>query len=382
MTADRRPRAVESIVVPRLGGLREVPELPWAYEVVDASGEPVGPVTAYLRHLAANDCPSTTTRSYGLALLRWWRFLAAIETPWDRASRDEFVDHVLWMRTSTPTHGGVRATKPGFAARTINHAAAVISGFYEFHAENGTGPLVNPTANAGARVNAHHNPMQPFARGARTLGRQKLPKAAPQSIPDEIMNYLFAGLRCDRDRAIIGMFLSTGARATELLTLQGDGLDFGNHRIRVRRKGSREYQWLPASPDSFVWLRLYLGKRRIHTDEAVWLTLRKPLRPLAYPACRQVFERAQTELGTTYTLHQLRHTAAYRMLEDPNVLLTDVQWVLGHASLLSTQIYVQARPEDVLTRMAEHHRRPQVPAAQSMPAFGYDADTLSTLFEG
>jgi integrase len=36
----------------------------------------------------------------------------------------------------------------------------------------------------------------------------------------------------------------------------------------------------------------------------------------------------------------LRHTAAYRMAEDPALPLTDVQFVLGHAQLATTQLYL------------------------------------------
>jgi hypothetical protein len=43
----------------------------------------------------------------------------------------DFVDHVLWMRAATVGHGGSVAVKPGYAPRTTNHAAAVISGFYD-----------------------------------------------------------------------------------------------------------------------------------------------------------------------------------------------------------------------------------------------------------
>jgi hypothetical protein len=37
-----------------------------------------------------------------------------------------------------------------------------------------------------------------------------------------------------------------------------------------------------------------------------------------------MFERVNTRAGTTATLHSLRHTAAYRMAEDPALPLTDV----------------------------------------------------------
>lgn len=94
------------------------------------------------------------------------------------------------------------------------------------------------------------------------------------------------------------------------------------------RKGIRELQELPASSDAFVWLRLYQvemegliprGRR-----QPLWWTLRKPVRPLTYHAVHRMFERAGEATGSSATLHSLRHTAAYRMAEDPALPLTDV----------------------------------------------------------
>lgn len=377
---DREPRNLENILLPRIGAVVSVPGTAVGVKVIDATGEAIEPIRGYLHDLAANGCSKATCRSYALALLRWWRFLAAIGEDWERVSSEEYVDFVVWMRTASPEHGSGKSLSIGYAPRTINHSSAVLAGFYDFHAQYGRGPRVNPTSGRAARLYAHHNPMQPFTRGNRLLGRQKVPRASPKSIPDTLTDELFAALNYHRDRALIAMFLSTGARATELLTVTGDGLDFGNNRIQVDRKGGRGKQWLPASPDAFVWLRLYLGQRRLSAHEAVWLTLRKPLRALDYPACRNVFIRAQRKLGTDYTLHQLRHTAAYRMMADPNVSITDVQWVLGHSSLTTTQIYTVARPEDVFAVMAEHHRKRSEPRQVQPVAVGYDAGSLSTLF--
>jgi hypothetical protein len=100
-------------------------------------------------------------------------------------------------------------------------------------------------------------------------------------------------------------------------------------------------QTLPASPDAFVWLRLYqqeLGDRVPNGfDEPLWWTLRRPYRPLSYDAARMMFGRAQRELGTNWTLHNLRHAAAYRMANDPHMSLVDVQW------LSVTRIWPQLR---------------------------------------
>ncbi|GLV76065.1 hypothetical protein Shyhy02_40650 [Streptomyces hygroscopicus subsp. hygroscopicus] len=168
-----------------------------------------------------------------------------------------------------------------------------------------------------------------------------MPKRVPRSVPDTEFNEIFARLPSHRDRALVAFYISTGARASELLTAWQGGVDPGRQLIGVVRKGTGEVQELPASTDAFVWLRLY----QLEMEDAIprgrrvplWWTLRNPSRPLTYHAAHRMFERANTKAGTSATLHALRHTAAYRMAEDPNLPLTDVQFVLGHRQLTTTQ---------------------------------------------
>ena len=68
---------------------------------------------------------------------------------------------------------------------------------------------------------------------------------------------MFAALGSHRDRALVALWVSTGARAAELLGVTCGDIDPGRQLITVIRKGSRALQQLPASPDAFVWLRLY-----------------------------------------------------------------------------------------------------------------------------
>jgi site-specific recombinase XerD len=164
-------------------------------------------------------------------------------------------------------------------------------------------------------------------------------------------------------------------------------VDPGRHLITVVRKGTRAPQELPASTDAFVWLRLYQlqmegvipkGRR-----EPLWWTLRMPVRPLTYHAAHRMFERAVARAGRTATLHALRHTAAYRMAEDPALPLTDVQYVLGHALLSTTQIYLTPRKEEVIRRILAHHAdqtRQASKRAAPPAAPGYRADSLAVLF--
>jgi len=104
-----------------------------------------------------------------------------------------------------------------------------------------------------------------------------------------------------------------------------------------------------------------------------------------------MFGRAAAALGANWTLHDLRHTAAYRMARDPQLPLTDVQWVLGHAHLPTTQLYLTPLPGDVIAEVLAHHRRSGQlgTAAEDVPGTGAEAppsayrrESLDVLFGG
>jgi len=176
------------------------------------------------------------------------------------------------------------------------------------------------------------------------------------------------------------LWVSTAARASELLGMCCGDVDPGQQLVTVIRKGSRAVQQLPASPDAFVWLRLYqsglAGAVPLGRDDPLWVTRRRPFRPLTYHAARAMFSRATAALGANWTLNDLRHTAAYRMARDPLLPLTDVQWVLGHAHLSTTQLYLTPMPADVIAGVLAHHRRGR-PGAVGDPVGGVDGATGS-----
>ncbi|HSL08837.1 MAG TPA: tyrosine-type recombinase/integrase, partial [Pseudonocardiaceae bacterium] len=316
----------------------------------------VEPVAAYLRDLQAAGRSAATARSYGLDLLRWFRFLWAVEVCWDRASRIEARDFCRWLQVAgqpvrrhwrragepeSPPGGRSAGGRRPYAASVRAHSETVLRSFYDFHRDLGSGPILNPfpldRSRRGRRAHAHRNPMDPPRHERTGLYRPTVPARVPRSVPDAEFNEIFARLGSHRDRALVAFYVSTGARASELLSATQGGVDPGRQLITVVRKGSREIVQLPASTDAFVWLRLY----QVEMDEQIprrrtgplWWTLRRPPRPLTYHAVHRMFERVNEQAGTSATLHSLRHTAAYRMAEDPRLPLTDVQFVLGHAQL-------------------------------------------------
>jgi site-specific recombinase XerD len=402
ITQDESSRDLASLVVRQVGSLQATGD-PWdPYRLIDGDGVAVEGVAAFLRDLLAAGRSVATARSYGMDLLRWLRFLWAVGVSWERATRVEARDFSRWLqvagkparphwRRRDDVAGESTAGSAGgvYSASVRAHSETVLRGFYDFHRDAGSGPILNPfpldRSRRGGRANAHHNPMEPHRDERSGLYRPRVATRIPRSVADGEFNQIFARLGSHRDRALVAFYVSTGARASELLSATVGGVDPGRQLISVVRKGSRQTQQLPASTDAFVWLRLYqlemeelipAGRR-----QPLWWTLRRPARPLTYHAAHRMFERVNQRAGTAATLHSLRHTAAYRMAEDPSLPLTDVQLVLGHAQLTTTQIYLTPRKEDVIRRLLAHHAEATRRAAAPVtPAPGYRAEALEALF--
>jgi integrase len=143
--------------------------------------------------------------------------------------------------------------------------------------------------------------------------------------------------------------------------------------------------WVAASPDTFQWLRLYLVERGdVPAGDALWWTLREPRRPLTYQALRKILTRIDTQLGTNLVLHDFRHTCALRLASDPAVPLVHVQAHLRHKHITTTERYLQARADDVVTSVQTHYGTAQRPVPQAAPeasraAWQYDDDDLLIL---
>ena len=173
-------------------------------------------------------------------LLRWFRFLWAVQVPWDRATRAEARDFCRWMLVAgkpvrphwrRPGAGDGAASGQAYAPSVRAHSETVLRCFYEFHLEAGSGPVINPfpldRSRRGGRAHAHHNPMEPFRHERSGLYRPRVPSRVPRSVPDEEFNEIFAKLPSHRDRALVAFYISTGARASELLSATLAGVDPG-----------------------------------------------------------------------------------------------------------------------------------------------------------
>ncbi|MHB8341186.1 MAG: tyrosine-type recombinase/integrase [Mycobacteriales bacterium] len=393
-------RDLAAIVVAQVGRLVATGDEWEPHRLLDADGVAVGAVSAWFAELQALGRSTATLRSYGMDLLRWFRFCWAAGVAWEEASRGEARDFSRWLLVADkparphwrhPEVVAAAGAGGSYSAAVRAHSETVLRTFYDFHAEAGSGPPLNPfpleRGRGNRRAGAHRNPMAPHQNRRAGTYRPKVATRIPRAVPDDQFNEIFARLPSHRDRALVAFYVSTGARAAELLSTTVGGVNPERQLISVVRKGSGAVQQLPASTDSFVWLRLYQlemeGLIPAGRRQPLWWTRRRPVRPLTYHGAHRMFERVNDLVGSGATLHSLRHTAAYRMAEDPALPLTDVQFVLGHAQLTTTQIYLTPRKEDVVRRLLAHHAEQTRRAAERVsppPAAGYRPETLDVLF--
>ncbi|MFE4757586.1 hypothetical protein ACFRIB_46660 [Streptomyces mirabilis] len=81
MMNDAPGRDLAALVVPRWGRLMETGNRYEPYRLLDPDGVTVEAVAVYFPELLAAGKAPSTVRSYGMDLLRWWRFLQATTTP-------------------------------------------------------------------------------------------------------------------------------------------------------------------------------------------------------------------------------------------------------------------------------------------------------------
>ncbi|MBO1741587.1 tyrosine-type recombinase/integrase [Leifsonia sp. TF02-11] len=377
----------------RVGSVRAGPGPMEPYLLLDEEGRVVESVSAWVRYMVVGDHSPRTIRSYCYAALTWFRVLWQLDVGWERATEAETAALVGWLRVAPNTQRRRQAGAPavnlktgkpnlglGYSAATINLTLAAVRGFYDFHAHWARGPVVNPVPESPARRRAlaHRSPLEPRQAYRRGAYRQRAHSRAPRSIPDAMWDEFFAQMPSDRDRALVACYVSSGARAEELLGAQIEDVDWAGQRMSVVSKGSRERRLVPLSPEAMTWLSRYL---RIFDDASsgpLWRTIRGEPRPLTYSAARRVLQRANGRLGTNWTLHDLRHTAAMRMVSSGVLTLPEVQVVLGHADLRTTSIYTTPRIEEVIDKVHEHYARPAPPRPRF--ASGYAAEDIAIIF--
>jgi hypothetical protein len=93
-------RDLAGLAVPLAGRLVATGDRWEPYRLLDPGGASIGAAGAYFGHLQAAGRAELTIRSYGMDLLRWFRFLQAIGVPWNHAVRSDARDFCRWLQVA------------------------------------------------------------------------------------------------------------------------------------------------------------------------------------------------------------------------------------------------------------------------------------------
>ena len=201
------------------------------------------------------------------------------------------------------------------------------------------------------------------------IGREKSSQARALSSIKSFYNYLLLEGKLEsspaelidastvkglRDRAILEVLYSCGLRVSELCDLRMGDLFFGEGYIRVTGKGDKQ-RLIPISGVARERISLYKDKRpRIHSGEdTLFLNNRgkRLTRVMIFTILKQACQRA----GITKKIspHTLRHSFATHLLEG-GASIRQVQELLGHESILTTEIYTHLDTGHLRQTLEEH----------------------------
>ena len=181
---------------------------------------------------------------------------------------------------------------------------------------------------------------------------KRLPKTLASKDIEELLNAPTHGNTPKhlRDTALLNMLYATGMRVSEVVFLQMEDVDLDNEKLYItERDGEGRARDVPLNQEMHRILDVYLSEGRPYlvkdphesalflnhrgqqlTRQGLWLIIKSYAR--------------EAELSSEVTPHTLRHSFAAHKL-DSGSDLEEVQKLLGHANISTTQIYAQLEEE-------------------------------------
>jgi integrase/recombinase XerC len=238
----------------------------------------------------------------------------------------------------------------GYAKSSVARRLASLRTFYKFAQREGL---------------ADSNPAKPLRNPRRD---RKLPHFLSS---DEIGKLLDAPLATTpmglRDRAILETMYSAGLRVSETVGINDSDLDLAEGLVRVRGKGRRE-RLAPIGTFAAKALTRWLSNRRAARSQpnrrasegaSPVFTNRFGRRLTTRSVARMLLKYLKlTGLDLRTTPHTLRHSFATHLL-DRGADIRSVQELLGHKSLVTTQIYTHVSTAGLRAAYERAHPRAQ-----------------------
>jgi integrase/recombinase XerD len=272
------------------------------------------------------DYADNTIAAYRNDLTQFLRYLEAqgmdSELGWHKVDKQDIVGYVMDLKEREYTSSTV--------ARKV---AAVKSFFHYLMAEGAIKD--DPTA---------------------TLDSPKVKKRLPKAISREDIEVLLAAptastsAKAQRDHALLELLYASGMRVTELVSLDIDDVDLESGAVRVHgKKTLSKERLIRIDEPALDATRTYLNKARfqlLRDPNVRALFLNHRGQRLTRQGLWLIIKHYVDEVGISgdVTPHTLRHSfAAHKLSQGKS--LQDIQKLLGHANISTTQVYQQVNQQ-------------------------------------
>lgn len=292
-------------------------------EISDQAAEWIGRFTDELT--TREDLHKETIRKYASDLRH---FAQWVETSWSEHQEEEQPFHPGEIATPTLTRYRehmqvIQTLKPA----TINRRLVTVKRFFEWAIRVGV-VTINP------------------AKPVKLVPEEK---ASPRQMTDQEEAALVAAAQRGgkiRDRVIILLMLHTGLRTMEVCDLRGRDVVIGKRSGRLTVRGKRNKQReVPLNITIRTALEDYLRVEEVKGDDCLFRS-NKTGKRLGERALRYLIHKYMKQAGLEgLSAHDLRHRFGYRMAE--KTPLHRLAQIMGHDSLDTTMIYVQATRADL-----------------------------------
>ena len=311
----------------------------------DAPPPPDQHVDAFLKHLEMERGASPyTLRNYSQALnefAAWHERERHRSAPWGDLQRDDFRFYLRFLGRSNLSRA---ATQLRFSA---------LRSFYKFLVRRA---VVEVSPVKGVSLPKQEKRLPRFLTQQQMIALLDAPQACAKTEASKRKPNPALVLR---DVAILETIYSCGLRLSELCTLRVCDIDFPELVVRVRGKGRKERQ-------------IPIGEPALAAIEKYWTQLPRPpggeqpvflARPGSFDAVSPRVVQLRLKkylvhagLDPHLTPHKLRHSYATHLL-DAGADLRSVQELLGHAHLVTTQVYTHVSTERLKKAYDEAHPR-------------------------
>jgi integrase/recombinase XerC len=309
----------------------------------DAENKLDGWPDQFLSHLQSDRGASPyTLRNYRQALaefIGWHRRDRDAAPKWESLERDDFRAYLRFLGRS----GRKRAA--------IQLRFSALRSFYKFLIRRGA-VTQTPIRNISAPKLEKRLPR------FLTIGQMSALLLAPAK-DLEAKGTASAAMVCLRDAAILETLYSCGLRISEICSLTAGDIHWGEGLLRVLGKGKKE-RLSPIGTSALEAIKTYWDKLPQKPSGSLPVFHAKPeqLKPI-YPRLVQLRLKHYLSLAGLdpgITPHKLRHSYATHLL-DAGADLRSVQELLGHAHLVTTQIYTHLTTERLKKAYDQAHPR-------------------------